>query len=201
MRLIMGGNTKAIFLRLIFVMALPIAASCDAYKSGDDDTAHKNVESQPEKNQQAVSRFTVVPDAAVKTAESSVDDSASNGGDNDIRKRAPKGINEDFFVCVESAGNSSYDISLCMTDETKKQDARLNAAYKNLMVALEPESQGFLKEAQRAWLRLGENESRLKDRLYGGGAMSNLTIAEYELFSICSRANELEAYLEDAPKL
>ncbi len=117
----------------------------------------------------------------------------------EIRARAPKGISQVFFSCIEKAGMSKLDVAACITEERGVQDRRLNTMYKKLMGELDEGSKPLLLEAQRAWLRSNQNESLLEDRLFGGGMMGNLTVAEGEVFKLCVRANLLESYLEDVP--
>ena len=127
-------------------------------------------------------------------------ESTGDGYETEVRARAPAGISHSFFGCVGKAGMSKLDVAACISEERDVQDRRLNAVYKKLMGELDAESKPLLLEAQRAWLRSNQNESLLEDRLFGGGMMGNLTVAEGELFKLFIRANLLESYLEDAPQ-
>lgn len=56
-----------------------------------------------------------------------------------------------FQPCMD-ADPSTAGMVQCMAAENERQDKKLNARYRAVMAELNPEQQGKLKAAQRAWI-------------------------------------------------
>ncbi|MNJ08483.1 hypothetical protein D3C77_25950 [compost metagenome] len=98
--------------------------------------------------------------------------------------------NDAFSQCMSSA-QTTLAMNDCNGAEIKRQDTRLNAAYKAAMAGLEAEQQGKLREAQRQWIKYRDANCGLYfsltggtiDQLNGAGCVLNMTKA---------RADELQ---------
>ena len=60
------------------------------------------------------------------------------------------GLTKQFSICMDKSGGVTSDMLDCIGAETKRQDARLNKAYKDVMASLTPARKKQLQEAQRA---------------------------------------------------
>lgn len=61
-------------------------------------------------------------------------------------------LSKQHDICMSKAV-STVDMVDCMTAETKRQDAALNTAYKELQADLNAARKKQLLEAQRAWIK------------------------------------------------
>ncbi len=66
-----------------------------------------------------------------------------------------------YKQCMDNSGGVTSDMLACMEEELKVQDKLLNAQYKLAMQSLDKEQQKLLKEGQRSWLNMRENDSQL----------------------------------------
>jgi len=92
--------------------------------------------------------------------------------------------------CMDGA-NTTADMVDCNTKETKVQDARLNAAYKAAMTAMEGNRKQQLQDVQRQWIKFrdancgfaGSATGGTIDQVNGSGCLLDMTQ---------TRAQELE---------
>ncbi len=66
-----------------------------------------------------------------------------------------------FNQCMDHSEGVTVNMQDCISEELKVQDKLLNSQYQKAMKSLDKEQQKLLKEAQRAWLKMRENDSQL----------------------------------------
>ncbi len=100
-------------------------------------------------------------------------------------------LSPQFDRCMSKADGVTFDMMECIGQEVQRQDARLNKAYKVLMVDLSPERKKQLREAQRAWLRFRDTNC---DFYYdpNGGSSARLSGNDCIMTMTAERAKELE---------
>lgn len=120
--------------------------------------------------------------------------SAASAGDvgTTMRKVAPRGISNDFFVCADHAGYDDVALGSCISAEKKSQDARLNRAYGALMKTLSGKAKDDLRDAERAWLTYVGKSYDAELGIHGQDKTINIDLATHELYRYSQRANELE---------
>lgn len=105
----------------------------------------------------------------------------------------PAGPTPQLSACLDKAGGVTSEVLDCIGAETKRQDARLNRAYRALMAQLPAGRQKPLQEAQRAWLRFRDaNCQFVADP--DGGTMAVVEANDCFMSSTAARAAELEAF-------
>lgn len=114
-----------------------------------------------------------------------------------IKRDAPKGISAGFYACTDKAADTVASAA-CLSAEKKVQDTRLNAAYKALLGKLSGKAKDNIIAAQRAWLDFHNKSGAAESTLYGNETVSDLQVAQNEIFRLCARANELEKYVSIA---
>jgi uncharacterized protein YecT (DUF1311 family) len=102
-------------------------------------------------------------------------------------------LSERFSGCMDKSDGSTSSMRECIAAETKRQDDRLNKAYKELMAQFAPARKKQLLDAQRAWLKF-------RDAKYGfyadpnGGTLSKQLADNCFMSSTAARAKELEGF-------
>lgn len=112
-----------------------------------------------------------------------------------IKRQAPKGITNVFYECVKGSESDDVALAACQSAEKKRQDERLNVAYKSLTSKLHGSSKENLIRAERAWLELHSSSKLFESSLYGNDIVTSFEIMQNEIFRLCERANMLERYL------
>jgi uncharacterized protein YecT (DUF1311 family) len=126
-----------------------------------------------------------------------------------IRRDAPKGITRAFYTCIDKADSDSDHLALdlCLTDEKKLQNNRLNAVYKSVLGKLNAQDKDGLISAERTWLAFHRKSEDIESSLYGGDSdtvsrsESGFDIELHVIYRLCERANTLDKYLYIANKL
>lgn len=97
---------------------------------------------------------------------------------------------DSYSQCMQTA-NTTVAMRDCSGAELKRQDTRLNQAYKSTMNSLEQPQQDKLREAQRAWVKYRDANCGM---YYGltGGTIDQLNGAGCEVDMTKQRADELE---------
>jgi uncharacterized protein YecT (DUF1311 family) len=96
-------------------------------------------------------------------------------------------LSAEYAKCIEQSGGTDPGMLDCMGAEEKRQDKRLNDAYKKLMGELNPERKKELQEAQRLWLKYVEaNCNFYLDP--DGGTAARLAATECPLLAKAARA-------------
>jgi len=66
---------------------------------------------------------------------------------------ADSDMTQEYSTCMDKAKGVTAEMIDCMSAETARQDARLNANYKKLMAKLSAKRKKTLLEAQCAWIK------------------------------------------------
>ncbi|MGO1069332.1 lysozyme inhibitor LprI family protein [Lysobacter sp. CA199] len=134
--------------------------------------------------------------APAKPAANTSGDASASSSAADDDYRAPKGLTAEFAACMRRAGTQQIPGAECLTAERRRQDARLNRVYKELIGTLKGERRDQVVDAQRTWVQLQQKDGAFEDSIFEElGSMGNLQSVEYEALSISERADRLEKYL------
>ncbi len=94
--------------------------------------------------------------------------------------------------CLETAGGATQPVLACMAQALKREDVRLNAAYRRMMAALPEPRRRALREVQRAWIRYRDLKCRfLYHPTSGSGGLQDQQ--QCLIDETRRRAGELEA--------
>ena len=105
------------------------------------------------------------------------------------------GLSKQFSTCMDKSGGVTVDMLDCIGAETKRQDVRLNKAYKEVMPQLSPARKKQLQDAQRAWIKYRDaNCNFYADP--DGGTMATVSSSYCFMSATASRAKELEGFKE-----
>ena len=105
------------------------------------------------------------------------------------------GLSKQFSACMDKSGGATPAMLDCIGSETKRQDVRLNKAYKEVMGQLSPARKNQLREAQRAWLKYRDaNCSFYSDP--DGGTLATVNANDCLMSATAARAKEIEAFKE-----
>jgi len=66
---------------------------------------------------------------------------------------ADSDMTQEYLTCMDKSQGVTPEMIDCMSAETARQDARLNANYKKLLANLSAKRKKTLLEAQRAWIK------------------------------------------------
>lgn len=103
------------------------------------------------------------------------------------------GLTRQYSSCMDKAAGVTANMLDCMGAETKRQDARLNKAYKDVMAQLSAARKKPLQEAQRAWIKYRDaNCSFYADP--DGGTLATVNSNDCFMSATASRAKELESF-------
>ena len=107
-----------------------------------------------------------------------------------IAQSAENNFSKQYAECMNKS-LSTQDMIECIGSEYKKQDIKLNNAYKDLQQNLSSERKKQLLEAQRLWIKYRDANCNF---YYDpdGGSLARLSANECMLSSTAQRAKELE---------
>jgi uncharacterized protein YecT (DUF1311 family) len=98
-----------------------------------------------------------------------------------------------YSVCMDKSEGITAVMVDCITEETKRQDARLNKAYKEVMAELSPARQKQLQDAQRVWIKYRDaNCNFYADP--NGGSLARVNANDCFMSATAARAKELEDF-------
>lgn len=98
-----------------------------------------------------------------------------------------------YTACMDRTGTTTVGMIDCADAENKRQDVRLNAAYKALIAGLPAARKTRLQDAQRAWIKYRDaNCAFYVDP--DGGSMARIEGNLCVMTSTTERANELERF-------
>ncbi len=63
------------------------------------------------------------------------------------------GLSSEYSTCMDRSGGVTVKMIDCISAEMKRQDARLNKAYKELRAQLSPQRKNGLRDVQRLWIK------------------------------------------------
>lgn len=98
-----------------------------------------------------------------------------------------------YATCMDKTGTTTVGMIDCIGAELKRQDTRLNNAYKVVMADLSPARKTQLQEAQRAWIKFRDaNCAFYFDP--DGGSLARVNANDCMMTSTAARAKELEGF-------
>lgn len=106
---------------------------------------------------------------------------------------AESALTKQFSTCMDKTGGVTAAMLDCIGSEAKRQDARLNKAYKDAMPTLAPARQKQLQEVQRIWIAYRDANCRF----YAdpdGGTMATVAANDCIMSTTAARATELEGF-------
>ena len=101
------------------------------------------------------------------------------------------GLTKQFSDCMEKSNGVTSDMVHCLEAESKRQSARNNKAYKELMDQLSPQRKKQLKIAQDAWIIYRDENCDFYDDPEGG-TIATLGANDCFMSATALRAKELE---------
>jgi uncharacterized protein YecT (DUF1311 family) len=104
-------------------------------------------------------------------------------------------LTKEFSACMDQSGGVTSAMLSCMGAETKRQDARLNKAYKDVMAQLSPARKTSLQEVQRLWIKYRDANCHFYADPEGGTAAS-VNAASCVMTATAARSKELEGFKE-----
>lgn len=108
---------------------------------------------------------------------------------------ADDGLSKKYSVCMQQSGGITINMIDCSAAENKRQDARLNKAYKEVMAQLSPVRKKELQTVQRVWIKYRDaNCDFYADP--DGGTLGIVNANSCFLQETASRANELEGFMD-----
>lgn len=109
---------------------------------------------------------------------------------------ADSDMTKEYLTCMDKSKGVTSEMMDCISAETARQDARLNANYKKLMAKLSAKRKKTLLEAQRAWIKFRD----LNCEVYydpDGGTAARLASNDCFLQATADRAKELRNLTND----
>ncbi len=103
------------------------------------------------------------------------------------------GIGKSYSACMDHNEDTMIG---CITVEFKRQDVRLNKAYKALMAELPPPRKTALQEAQRAWLKFRDANCGFYNDP-DGGSLALVNANDCMMTATAARARELEGFRQN----
>jgi uncharacterized protein YecT (DUF1311 family) len=102
------------------------------------------------------------------------------------------GLTKQFSNCMDKSNGVTSNMIDCMAAESKRQDARLNKAYKELMDQIPAQRQKQLQIAQGAWVTYREKNCEF---YYDpeGGTIAAVNANDCFMSATATRAKELES--------
>ncbi|MDD2609274.1 MAG: lysozyme inhibitor LprI family protein [Giesbergeria sp.] len=105
-------------------------------------------------------------------------------------------LSKKFSACMDKSGGVTIEMMDCTDAELKRQDARLNKAYKTLMASDQtPERKKQLQATQRVWIKFRD----LNCDFYhdpDGGTSAAVNASDCTMRMTAERAKELENFIE-----
>lgn len=89
------------------------------------------------------------------------------------------------------------DLNRCAADGFKREDARLNTLYKELVGRSDKAEAGKLRQAQRAWISFRDLHCQYEQSRYQGGSMAPLVHATCLGNLTRQRNDTLQAVIKD----
>ena len=103
------------------------------------------------------------------------------------------GQSKQYGTCMDKSGATTMGMIECITEEARRQDARLNKAYKALMADLSPARQAQLQQVQRTWIKYRDANCGFYNDP-DGGSLARVSANDCMMTTTTSRASELESF-------
>lgn len=97
----------------------------------------------------------------------------------------------EYEKCMNNSDGTTTQMVSCISQELERQDAMLNAYYKNLMNNLDEEHFKVIKKAQKAWIRY--RDANVEVAGYDGGSFASINMNSVMLEMTKNRVEELKA--------
>lgn len=99
-------------------------------------------------------------------------------------------LTQQYQTCMDKSDGATQNMVECIDAEVRRQDARLNKAYKELMTDLTAPRIKRLQDAQRAWLKFRDSNCAF---YYDpeGGTIARVNAVTCMMNLTASRAKEL----------
>ena len=108
----------------------------------------------------------------------------------DPEARPPSQFSQAYDTCMDKSGGITNAMLDCSAEEQRRQDARLNQAYKKVMDASGPERKQKLREVERAWIAYRDTSCSLLAE-FQGGTVASLAVSDCVLQRTAERAKWL----------
>lgn len=106
--------------------------------------------------------------------------------------RIPQGLSPSLAACMARAGSQDVRGTDCLSEEQRRQDARLNAVYTRLIGHLQGERRERVVAAQRAWVALQEKDAAFEAAILDAlGPEGGRQEREHRTLAIAQRADLL----------
>mgnify|MGYP006291827851 CR=1 FL=1 len=100
-------------------------------------------------------------------------------------------LSKQFSACMDKSGGVTLNMRDCIADETKRQDVRLNRAYKEFMGQISPTRRKQLQDAQILWIKYRDANCTFYANP-DGGTLALVESSRCGMTMTASRAAELE---------
>lgn len=113
---------------------------------------------------------------------------------------APPRSNNDHppevFTNCDNA-QTQTELNLCAQLSFQKADQELNSIYKQLLSLLSKEDKALVIEAQRQWIAYRDAHCKFYEKMYAGGSMLTMVLANCKETTTQSRINELKELIAE----
>lgn len=95
-----------------------------------------------------------------------------------------------------TSADTTADMVYCASHDFRVADERLNAVYKELLTALDPEGREKLRNAQRAWLRFRDTNGEFAADVWRNGSQQAVVYYSAVTEMTITRTRELQKEIE-----
>lgn len=121
----------------------------------------------------------------------------STNGHAQTQKQIESRYSKDYQACL-ATGNAANGVTVAMMDcndaEINRQDARLNQAYKMVMLRLNGSAKTTLRASERSWIGARDSRCARESASERGGSLENLIYSSCVLDETIKRTMWLEHY-------
>ena len=103
------------------------------------------------------------------------------------------GLSPQHAACMDKSGGTTMGMIDCIDAEYRRQDVRLNKAYKALMADQTAPRKTQLQQAQRLWISYRDANCRFYDDP-DGGTLARVNANDCMMSATADRAHELENF-------
>ncbi|GAB3930674.1 lysozyme inhibitor LprI family protein [Larkinella terrae] len=102
----------------------------------------------------------------------------------------------EVFTNCDNA-QTQTEMNMCAQMRFQKADQELNAVYKQLIELVSKDDKTLVIEAQRQWIAYRDAHCKVYEKMYQGGSMLNMVIANCKETTTLSRINELKELIAE----
>lgn len=103
-----------------------------------------------------------------------------------------------FIKCRSNEYNNNSDLANCISEETSRQEKRLNKVYNQYLKTLSPNHSKAFKKAQRAWIKYKDLSVKVTAAEYEGGSFAGISSSYKYMDMTIQKADEIEKLLKEA---